>query len=196
MYKCCWRSIVSRVMRGGSPFLATRHNNPCQQFSQMPPSLTIQTWQYYHWLLFNSVLCDDAFDNTDFLRDLLANYAAIQCHQLRDLPIQRIMSKIQRKRQPFKEKGISFACFENILFGKRLDPVDSHYKPVLPQSLIIAEIINCHQRLHCAPAAKVVKEIRTKYFYQQGVSADVKLEEIAKSLIPCYRCLLTRSTAQ
>ena len=143
----------------------------------------------------SSVQPDDTFDNTDFLRDLLANYAALQCHQLRDLPIQRIVSEIQRKRQPFKEKGISFAYFENILFGKRLDPVDGHYKPVLPQSLIISEIIDCHQRLHCAPAAKVVKEIRSKYFYQQGVSADVNLEEIAKSLIPCYRCLLTRSTA-
>ena len=141
----------------------------------------------------NAVQADEAFDNTDYLRSLLANYATLQCHQLRDIHIQKIMSEIRGKREPFKDKGLSFACFENILFGKRLE--DQHYKPVIPQNQIIAEIIDCHRRLHCGPPAKVIKEVKAKYFYQQGVTADINLEEITKTLIPCYRCLLTRSTA-
>ena len=140
---------------------------------------------------------NSSFDNTDFLRHLLANYATLQCHQLRDPKIQEILTEVQKNKQPGKSKGVSFACFENILFGRKLLADEQHYnwKPVIPQSLIVGEVLDWHLRLHCAPPARVIKEIKAKYFFQQGLTADFSLEELTRGLIPCYRCLLTRPTS-
>ena len=90
-------------------------------------------------------------------------------------------------------KSVEIKSEDNILWGRHVnDPSSNAYKPILPENMYLTEILHAHNSLGCANVTATVHHILENFFHKQGVTSAHSLMEIAKTLIPCPRCLIKK----
>ena len=149
----------------------------------------------------NTASIQSNLNQADILRQLLGVYSNTLIAQASDQKIQEIVKEIETKNTTVVIGNCTFQVFENILFGKLTSPTTvastkeaTNYKPVIAESQIITEILKTHQMLKCGRTAKVISDIRARYFHKYGVTSEFTLENLCNILLPCHVCTLGRAS--
>ena len=132
----------------------------------------------------------------DILRQLLCTLQSALVAQSSDSKIQGIIKQVQSSGKEISIKNSTFAIFEQVLFGKLSNPAPEQnigYKPILCESEYVPEIIRTHAKLNCSPVKKTILDIKQRYYYQQGITSSISLQNIANAVLPCHKCLLGRA---
>ena len=115
------------------------------------------------------------------------------------IPILEPIKKAAEKNRILQSNDgkIQLRLEKDIIYGRyaRDQGVEAEvntWKPVLPEGMIITEIMTAHETQRCANQNKAIKKVKSIFFHDKGSTSHHNLHEIAKKILPCPRCKIRR----
>ena len=114
---------------------------------------------------------------------------------LTELRQQLIEAEKQNRILHSQEQGVQLMLYDEVIYGKSTNNHNkSAWKPVIPEGMLITEIMQAHENLRCASIHKTIQQVEKIFFHKTNVTSHYSLTEMAKKLLPCPRCVVRRPT--
>ena len=82
---------------------------------------------------------------------------------------------------------------DDIVYGKLSQTHDDNaWRPVLPESLMLPEILAAHMAQRCSSAHNAVEQVKKIFFHKRFVTSHYDLEAMSQKILPCPRCIIRR----
>ena len=182
-----------------------RYNN-----SDLSTTIAIHITQYQHYT--RAISTEESTNTTTepmkytieaesthepILDTLLAKRKLI-IHQANDpfiLPVLQQLKQAadQKKILQTEEGSVQLKWEDDIVFGKTAHSHnDLSWKPVLPEAMLIPEILAAHMLQKCSSPQKAVEQVKKIFFHKQHITSHYNLLTMSQKLLPCPRCIIRR----
>lgn len=130
--------------------------------------------------------------------DALMAQRKLRIHQANDPYLMPILSQLQQAADNHKilqsdDGSVQLKWKNNVVYGKASHIHDeSAWRPVLPEAMIIPEILAAHMTQRCSSAHNAIEQIKKIFFHKKNVTSHYDLETMSQKILPCPRCIIRR----
>ena len=122
----------------------------------------------------------------------------LMINQANDPYLMPILNQIKQAAEQQKilqsEDGkVQLKWKDDIVYGKLSQNHDNEaWKPVIPEAIIMNEIMATHMAQRCSSAQSAVDHIKRIFFHKRHVTSHYDLLTLSKKILPCPRCIIRR----
>ena len=130
--------------------------------------------------------------------DALMAKRKLMIHQANDSYLMPISHQLQEAAKHHKilqsEDGkVQLKWKDDIVYGKLSHTHDEDaWRPVLPEALMLTEILAAHMAQRCSSAHSAVEQVKKIFFHKRFVTSHYDLLTMSQKILPCPRCVIRR----
>ena len=130
--------------------------------------------------------------------DALLAKRKLRINQANDPYLMPILHQLQQAAQHQKilqsEDGkVQLKWKDDIVYGKLSQTHNEQaWRPVLPEAIILSEIMAAHMSQRCSSAEKAVEQIKRIFFHKRHATSHYDLLTMSQKILPCPRCIIRR----
>ena len=130
--------------------------------------------------------------------DALMAKRKLMIHQANDSYLMPIFHQLREAAEHQKilqsEDGkVQLRWKDDIVYGKLSHTHDENtWRPVLPEALMLTEILAAHTAQRCSSAHSAVEQVKKIFFHKRFVTSHYDLLTMSQKILPCPRCVIRR----
>ena len=112
-------------------------------------------------------------------------------------PIQQQLRQASENKKVLQSEcgTVQLKMIDDVVYGKSsFDHNNEAWKPVLPEGMLITEIMLAHETQRCSSIQNAIEQIKRVFFHKKNVTSYYDLNAISKKVLPCPRCVIRRPT--
>ena len=112
-------------------------------------------------------------------------------------PIQQQLQQAKKDNKILQSEcgQVKLKLIDDIIYGK---PANNHnkqaWKPCIPESMLITEIMLAHEAQRCSSTKNTVEQVEKVFYHKKNITSHYSLQEISTKVLPCPRCVVRRPT--